>query len=328
MTGSVFISYRREDSAGYARAIYNELRERLGAEKIFMDVDAIEPGLDFVDAIEQAVGKCDVLLALIGPGWLQSAGDGPSRLHNSSDYVRSEIRTALDRDIRVIPVLLGGASMPGDDAIPEDLGPLLRRNAIEIRHTHFDADVASLVRVLLKLVDVKPTPAPPVSRPKREPEPTPSPGRVQSDFADPSVRHGAAGGSRGRARPWIGTLATLVLFGIAGVLLFALFDGMRVGYGNDYRTVADEEAALSALFAVAIGLAITWFAGRIGRRRWWPGLVVGMLGFGALGYATGAWTHEMLNARHGDDPLVAAIAVWVFGFVVILGRMLMLCRRH
>ncbi|MCB1723553.1 MAG: toll/interleukin-1 receptor domain-containing protein [Gammaproteobacteria bacterium] len=332
MTGSVFISYRREDSAGYARAIYNELRERLGAEKIFMDVDAIEPGLDFVEAIENAVGKCDVLLALIGPGWLNAVGEAPSRLHQSNDYVRSEIRTALERDIRVIPVLLGGASMPGDDAIPPDLAPLLRRNAIEIRHTHFDADVASLVRVLLKLVDVAPTPTPSVA-----PQPAPRPQPVAEPAAPPGPAYAASPGApaaapqpaptpAGTRRAWVGPLAMAALFTVAGMMLFALFDDMRVGYSNDYRTVPEGNAAISALLAGVIGFVITLIAGRIARRRWKLGFTVGIAGFAALGFATGAWTEEMLDVRYGDDALSAAIAVWVFGLVVIVTRMLWLRR--
>ena len=175
MTGKVFISYRREDSSGHARAVYNELRGQFGSDNIFMDVDAIEPGMDFIKAIESAVGRCDILLALIGPNWLD-AGEGEApRLQSENDYVRTEIATALRRDIRVVPVLVGGAIMPSPVNLPEDITPLTRRNAIEIRHPHFDADVASLISFLVKIVEPKqeksPSSSPEVSAGEKSAEP-------------------------------------------------------------------------------------------------------------------------------------------------------------
>jgi hypothetical protein len=109
--GHIFISYRRDDSAGYARAIYDQLAQHFSRERIFMDVDAIEPGFPFDEAIERAVGQCEILLAMIGRRWMeQQAGAGP-RINDPKDFVRLEIAAALSRNIRVIPVLLDGASM-------------------------------------------------------------------------------------------------------------------------------------------------------------------------------------------------------------------------
>jgi hypothetical protein len=109
----IFISYRRDDSAGYAGRLYDRLAAHFEPENVFMDIDAIEPGLDFVEVIEQAVGSCDVLIALIGKQWLAiKDGQGRRRLENPEDFVRLEIKTALDRNIRVIPALVGGAAMP------------------------------------------------------------------------------------------------------------------------------------------------------------------------------------------------------------------------
>ena len=109
--GLIFISYRR-DSAGYTRAVHEQLAKRFSAQRIFMDVDTIDPGLPFDQAIEQAVGRCDVLLAMIGRRWLEGQGDKGPRLGNPKDFVRNEIAIALSRNIRVIPVLLDGAEMP------------------------------------------------------------------------------------------------------------------------------------------------------------------------------------------------------------------------
>jgi TIR domain len=91
----VFISYRRDDSAGYAHAIHSRLVQHFSKDQLFMDVDAVEPGVDFVRAIEKAVGECDVLVALIGKRWVGGEPGSPSRLDNEKDYVRLEVSTAL-----------------------------------------------------------------------------------------------------------------------------------------------------------------------------------------------------------------------------------------
>src|SRR4051794_332108 len=96
MGGQIFISYRRNDTAGFAGRLYDRLHGRLPQSKIFMDVDAIDPGIDFVEAIEQSVGSCDVLIAVIGKRWLTSSDEeGRRRLDNPEDFVRAEIGTAL-----------------------------------------------------------------------------------------------------------------------------------------------------------------------------------------------------------------------------------------
>ena len=146
--GHIFISYRRDDSAGYARAIYDQLAERFSKERVFMDVDAIAPGMAFDEAIQRAVGGCEILLALIGRRWMEpQAGAGP-RINQPADFVRAEIAAALSRGVRVIPVLLDGASMPAEETLPEPVRPLSRRNAIEISHTRFDSDLKRLVEAI------------------------------------------------------------------------------------------------------------------------------------------------------------------------------------
>lgn len=149
----VFISYRRDDAAGYARAIYEELTERFPPEAVFMDVDAIEPGLPFDEVIRDAVGQCKVLLVLIGARWLAPGADGRSRLEDERDFVRLEIAAALARDIRVIPVLLDGTPMPRESDLPQALHALVWRNAIELSNSRFDADVARLTEVLARVLE-------------------------------------------------------------------------------------------------------------------------------------------------------------------------------
>jgi TPR repeat protein len=147
--GGVFICYRREDSAGFARLIYDRLTRKLGHESVFFDVDNIPPGLDFVDILSDRVGQCDALIAVIGKNWASSTYlDDQRRLHDPNDFVRIEIEAALARKIRVIPILVDGATMPRPDDLPDSLKKLARRQGIEISHTRFDSDVERLTRAL------------------------------------------------------------------------------------------------------------------------------------------------------------------------------------
>lgn len=147
--GKIFISYRRTDTEGYAGRIYDRLSASFSENQIFMDVSNIKPGDDFVDLIEDAVSSCDVLVALIGRQWLNiSDENGRRRLENPNDFVRLEISAALKRKIKVIPVLLHGASMPHATDLPGDLVPISRRNALEIRHASFNIDVGRLQKTI------------------------------------------------------------------------------------------------------------------------------------------------------------------------------------
>ena len=149
----VFISYRRDDAQGEARHLFDDLKRHFGADRIFMDVTTIRPGEDFRKVIDSAVASCDVLVALIGKEWAKSVdAAGKRRLDNGKDFVRFETAAALKRDVRVIPVLVQGASMPEADELPEDLKPLAYRNALELSHTRWDFDVRVLIETLDRLV--------------------------------------------------------------------------------------------------------------------------------------------------------------------------------
>ena len=145
----ILISYRREDSAAYAGRLADRLRDHFGRENVFVDIDAIPPGEDFVEAIEKSVSSCNVLVALIGRGWLTAADTaGHRRLDRSDDFVRTEIAKALERHVRVIPALVGDAVMPEAKDLPQDLLALTRRQAIEISDTRFHQDVDRLIEAL------------------------------------------------------------------------------------------------------------------------------------------------------------------------------------
>ena len=142
----IFISYRRDDSSGYAGRLFDHLAAHFGAERIFMDVDTIQPGEDFRKAIENAVGTCDVVLVMIGKRWVNAAdAQGQLRLHDPADWVRAEIATGLGRQKVVIPVLISGAGMPRVDELPDDLKELAYRNAIELSDKRFQYDANQLI---------------------------------------------------------------------------------------------------------------------------------------------------------------------------------------
>ena len=120
--GRIFISYRRADSAPYAGRIYDRIVSRFGKQIVFMDVDTIEAGLDFVEVLQNAIQSCDALVALIGSQWLNIKDDqGKRRLDDPKDFVRMEIAAALNRGIRVIPVLIDGVTMPHPIELPDNL---------------------------------------------------------------------------------------------------------------------------------------------------------------------------------------------------------------
>src|SRR2546428_13152556 len=115
----IFISYRRDDAAGDAGRIYDALIARFGKGSVFMDDDTIQPGADYRDVINQAVESCEVLVTVIGKGWLSLAdGAGGRRLDDPRDPVRQGIQNALDRQILLVPAPVQGGRMPAPGRLP------------------------------------------------------------------------------------------------------------------------------------------------------------------------------------------------------------------
>jgi len=146
----IFISYRREDSAGYAGRLRESLERRLGKGAVFRDVDALEPGQDFVDIIGIRLRDASACLVLIGREWLDAEdASGRRRLAQQNDYVRLEIATALEQPkMRVIPVLVEGTRMPATEELPETIQGLARRQAVSLRDESWDTDVKRFVTAL------------------------------------------------------------------------------------------------------------------------------------------------------------------------------------
>jgi hypothetical protein len=153
----IFISYRRRgEGAGYGGRIADKLVEHFGAEQCFRDVVSIESGVDFVQAIHEAVGACEVLIAVIGPDWTTQTNEkGRRRLDDPRDFVRLEVVAALERGIRVIPVLVGGAEMPAEGELPQVLEALSRRQAHEVTDSRWDYDAGRLVQSI-ELIGIRP----------------------------------------------------------------------------------------------------------------------------------------------------------------------------
>ena len=155
----IFICYRRDDAAGWAGRLHADLQAGIKHVEIFRDIDDIPPGVKYSAYIANAVGSCDVLIALIGPRWLTAVTEaGTRRLDDPNDLIRLEIATGLKRDIRVIPALVGGAKLPAETDLPEDIRPLVQRQAYELSDHRWSADCQRLMSDLKPLVHARTVP--------------------------------------------------------------------------------------------------------------------------------------------------------------------------
>ena len=177
----VVLSYRHEDAAPYARLLQLQLRERFPDVRVFMDLDAIEPGVDFAEAILEAVESCAVMVVLIGRRWVTLKDqDGCRRLDDPDDWVRLEIRTALERGVRVIPVLVDGARPLRQQQLPAELHKLARLNALELSSSRYQYDAGRLLDLIQRTLTAAPSTEPAHQSPLKVnviscPPPSPSP---------------------------------------------------------------------------------------------------------------------------------------------------------
>jgi hypothetical protein len=216
----IFLNYRREDTRGYAGRLYDRLTSRFREDQIFRDIDAIPPGIDYMEYVDQVVGQCDVMLVLIGETWISvKDGRGRRRLEDPRDLVRLEIAAALERNIPVVPVLIQGARMPTEEDLPEHIEGLARRNALEMSDSHWNHDWERLTRALDQLAS------------RQVPNPYPrgqgSPGgRPTPELAE--LPHGGSGipESDTARRRW--PIARPVVVALAAILPLVLF--LTAGY--------------------------------------------------------------------------------------------------
>jgi hypothetical protein len=145
----IFMSYRRQDARGFAGGLAWCLEERYGEENIFRDVEDIGAGVDFAEEIERQIRQCDVVLCLMGAAWATVAGvDEQPRLHDATDYVRTELETAFRRKKNVLPILLEDAQMPVQRRLPQALWPITRLNAHRLTDAGWREDVQRLFSYL------------------------------------------------------------------------------------------------------------------------------------------------------------------------------------
>ena len=153
MPARIFVSYRRNDVAGDAGRLTDHLQRRFGKRRIFLDIDSIDPGIDFVQALDASLRETAAMLVVIGPRWtsLRDA-DGTRRLDAPDDFVVREVEAALRRGIPVVPVLMQGAALPTAADLPASIAPLATRQTAVIDHSEFHDDVERLCDRLATMV--------------------------------------------------------------------------------------------------------------------------------------------------------------------------------
>ncbi len=147
----VFISYRRADSAAYTGRLYDHLIDHFHRDQIFIDIDDIDAGDKFPEVLEKSLESSWAVIVMIGARWLSIEGDdGKRRLDDPDDWVRLEVATALRRNVKVFPVLVGGAQMPSAQDLPDELAPLAAHHASEITDKRWDYDARQLMETIRK----------------------------------------------------------------------------------------------------------------------------------------------------------------------------------
>lgn len=319
----IFISYRRQDSRDITGRIYDRLLRHWEADRIFKDVDNIDPGEDYRDVIDREIAQCALFLAVIGPTWLDAKkGDGKRRLDDAHDMVRIEIETALKRNQRLIPVLVGEGRMPDREELPEPLQELADRHAFPVRpDPDFHRDMDRLVKLIERaMAGGEPMLAELIDPPSRQPMPppvmlgqfAPQPVAPQPALAQPapaaaydsSVYHSGAhsagatayrsarGAYATSAAPankpdgaaWLFWAATtLVIVGLAGVLFLGMaLIGSVMPSEESSEPEFDLVMQAMCLFAILGNLIGIAAAGCIYARKLYWGAVLGTCAMGLM----------------------------------------------
>jgi YVTN family beta-propeller protein len=276
MTGSppkLFICYRREETSAHAGRLYDAMAARFGERNVFMDIE-LEPGIDFVDRITEVVGACHVFLVVVGKTWatLSNGGSRP-RISDKEDFVRLEVETALRRkDVRVIPLLVGGARMPHSEELPEELRALTRRNALELSDLRWRYDVGRLMGTLEGLLGTGTLPLPAAAPPAEEDLPATAPSgptatavptrsaaaTEQLERRDPPTTAPPLGGRPQRPRrPWLlAGIAGAAVLVLAGLAVAGVFGGSDEGNGGESGDGAPRVSATIPVGGGPDGMAV------------------------------------------------------------------------
>jgi nudix-type nucleoside diphosphatase (YffH/AdpP family) len=152
----IAISYRRSDSADVTGRIFDRLVQKYGKDSVFRDIDNIPFGIDFREVVNNALQNTDALIAIVGPDWRGSRSHGSPRINDENDFVRIEVKTALKRNIPVIPVLVGGAAFPEPADLPDSMRDFSFRNAANVDSgRNFDTDIERLMRSMDQLFKLR-----------------------------------------------------------------------------------------------------------------------------------------------------------------------------
>jgi hypothetical protein len=312
MAQRIFISYRRDDSRGYAGRLQGDLSRRYSDEHVFRDIE-IPPGADFGEYITNLVDKCNVVLAIIGPGWLDARDrEGERRIDKPDDWVRLEIERALARDgVEVIPVLVDGARLPPREELPESLLALRRRNAFELSDRRWDYDVGLLGQHLDGLLrgtsalHARPVGPPPTQTATLAATPTPAPAAAA-------------------AVPEPADHTTFAVFAAAAVALLTAFPADLLARNLVDRAPLDRDNLITvrdfilekAIFFGIAGALAALAVGFLSRRSREP-IVSFLLGLGAgivagAAYA-GAYAGLTLSSAEGTDTASTAVGMIAAG---------------
>jgi TIR domain len=325
MAQRIFISYRRDDSRGYAGRLQGDLSRRYSDEHVFRDVE-IPPGADFGEYITGLVDRCNVVLAIIGPGWLDARDrEGERRIDKPDDWVRLEIEQALARDgVEVIPVLVDGARLPPREELPESLLALRRRNAFELSDRRWDYDIGQLGQHLDGLLrgtsalHVRPTELPTTTAATPATTPTPTPATASTPPATTA--------------PEPADHTTFAVFAAAAVALLTAFPADLLARNLVNRAPLDRDTLVTvrdfvlekAIFFGIAGALAALAVGFLSRRSREP-IVSFLLGLGAGIVAgavyAGAYAGLTLSSAEGTDTASTAVGMiaagaflgWAFG---------------
>jgi len=348
---SVFICYRREDTAAHAGRLYDAMVARFGERHVFMDVD-IAPGVNFVERITEMVSGCLVLIVVMGPRWATlEDGNGNQRIADPDDFVRLEVETALRRDeVTPIPVLVSGARMPHRNDLPAELQPLTYRNALELSDMRWGYDVGRLNSALdVLLADtiesetasaaakqaapapaatpepatetVAPTVAPPPARPEPKPEapPKPRPKAPAEPEAPPRPEPVAAPASAaGGSLVLEGTLVA------AGVAFAARMIAEAIPAGSsDVTNAVNVIARRGATWALVAAALLIWLAIRTGREDLGRLTARGLLAGAVAGVIGGVIWAAPVFLPNPDLAFTGGTADWVqVGSLAVTGGLL------
>jgi YVTN family beta-propeller protein len=297
----IFISYRRGDAGGYAGRLYDQLSQVFGPERVFMDIDTLAPGADFVEHIRNAIRSADAVLALIGHSWIEVRDDqGHRRLDNPTDVVRLELAAGLEHGILVIPVLVNGAKMPRPDDLPEELRPLAGRNALDLTDLHWRAEVERLIRALQQGPTLPSAPST-TDRPDAERPPEPAPVPQKSAYGSRTLRQ----------RRWV--LAAMAA-ALAAIALLALLIGQGGGHRVRAGTVRDTIKVGSIPQQVAVGFGAVWVVSTGDRKLYRIDIATGKasatvapVGPQPVAVAVGSDSIWVTSATHGQRGELARI---------------------